>query len=141
MRSGSGKAHAGYAPAAGGFDPGEQCVTVHILQSGEKYRCRKDETLLKGMARLGRKGIPVGCLNGGCGICKIAIRKGGWRKSGDMSREHVSEREEGQGVVLACRVVPQEDIELEVIGRMQRSVLGARTRNASVRSSSEQGPR
>jgi ferredoxin len=76
------------------------------------------------MARLGRRGIPVGCLNGGCGVCKVAVRRGRWRKSGAMSRAHVSEEEESQGIALACRVMPETDIEIEVLGRMQRSVLG-----------------
>lgn len=97
--------------------------TVRILQSGEEYSCHGSETLLSGMARLGRKGIPAGCLNGGCGVCKVAIRKGRWHKSGPMSRTHISEEEEAQGVALACRIVPDEDVELEVIGKMQRSVL------------------
>lgn len=118
--------------ADGGMAASGGWFMVGILQSGEKYRCRSDETLLRGMAELGRKGIPVGCLNGGCGVCKVAIRKGRWRKDGVMSREHVSEQEEAQGIVLACRVTPEEDLELEVIGKMQRSVLGARARNASV---------
>lgn len=82
------------------------------------------ESLLKGMARLGRKSIPVGCLNGGCGVCKVAIRKGSFCKIGVMSRAHVSEEEESRGIVLACRVAPACDIELDVLGKMQKSVLG-----------------
>ncbi len=104
--------------------PADRWLTARIVQSGEDYACRSDETLLAGMARLGRRGIPVGCLNGGCGVCKVAVRRGRWRKSGAMSRAHVSEEEESQGIALACRVMPETDIEIEVLGRMQRSVLG-----------------
>ena len=40
-------------------------VTVAFAQTGESYPCATDESLLNGMLRLGRKGIPVGCVNGG----------------------------------------------------------------------------
>ena len=51
-------------------------VTVEVAQTGESYLCATDESLLKGMLRLGRKGIPVGCVNGGCGVCKVRIVEG-----------------------------------------------------------------
>jgi ferredoxin len=95
--------------------------TVRVVQTGESYQCGGSETLLQGMARLGRKCIPAGCLNGGCGVCKVAIHAGAVRKAGAMSREHVSEQEEAQGVVLACRVVPDGAVDLEVIGKMRKA--------------------
>jgi ferredoxin len=96
--------------------------TVLIWQCEESFSCLHDETLLQGMARLGRKGIPAGCLNGGCGVCKVAIRKGQCTNTGLMSRAHVSVVEESMGIVLACRVRPTCDIELEVVGKLQRLV-------------------
>ncbi|MGV8898552.1 MAG: 2Fe-2S iron-sulfur cluster-binding protein [Burkholderiaceae bacterium] len=97
--------------------------SIRLPQTGETYVCSSDETLLQGMARIGRKGIPAGCLNGGCGVCKVAIRSGDVRKTGAMSRAHISEQDEAQGVVLACRVAPLGDIELEVMGCMKKTVL------------------
>jgi ferredoxin len=99
-------------------------LTISIMHCGERYTCLQSETLLQGMARLGRKGIPAGCLNGGCGVCKVAIRKGRVRKAGLMSRAHVSEEEESRGIVLACRVRPACDIELEVLGKLHKPVFG-----------------
>ena len=32
-----------------------------------------DDHLLRGMERLGRRGIPVGCRGGGCGVCKVQV--------------------------------------------------------------------
>lgn len=96
---------------------------IRLLQTGEIYMCSSAETLLQGMARIGRKGIPAGCLNGGCGVCKVVIRSGNVTKTGAMSRAHVSEQEEAQGVVLACRVAPLCDIDLEVMGCMKKTVL------------------
>ena len=98
---------------------------IRLLQTGEIYLCSSAETLLQGMARIGRKGIPAGCLNGGCGVCKVVIRSGSVTKTGAMSRAHVSGQEEAQGVVLACRVAPLDDIDLEVMGCMKKTVLNA----------------
>lgn len=94
---------------------------VHLPQTGESYQCGDSETLLQGMARIGRKCIPVGCLNGGCGVCKVAIHQGKVHKAGCMSRAHISEEEEARGVVLACRVVPDSELAIEVVGKMRKA--------------------
>ena len=95
---------------------------VLVVETNEEYLCSSTETLLEGMARLGRKCIPVGCVNGGCGVCKVAIVKGQLHKCGPMSRVHVSEAEELQGVLLACRAMPTSAIELTVIGKMKKAI-------------------
>jgi ferredoxin len=95
---------------------------VLVVETKEEYLCSSKETLLEGMARLGRKCIPVGCVNGGCGVCKVAITKGDVHKCGAMSRAHVSEQEESQGVLLACRAMPMSAIELEVLGKMKKAI-------------------
>ena len=95
---------------------------VLVFETGEEYLCGRAETLLEGMARLGRKCIPVGCVNGGCGVCKVAITKGTVHKCGPMSRAHVSEKEELQGVLLACRAMPMSAVELKVIGKMKKAI-------------------
>ncbi|MFY9513768.1 MAG: 2Fe-2S iron-sulfur cluster-binding protein [Rubrivivax sp.] len=95
---------------------------VRVKQTGESYDCAESETLLQGMVRLGRKGIPVGCVNGGCGVCKIRVRVGSVRKVGAMSRAHVSAEEEERGVCLACRVSPLQGVEVEVVGKLQKAL-------------------
>lgn len=45
---------------------------ITIADTGERYSCAGHQSLLAGMEQLGRKGIPIGCRCGGCGICKIA---------------------------------------------------------------------
>lgn len=100
-----------------------ESYTIRFSETGEIYRCGSAETLLQGMARLGRRGIPAGCLNGGCGVCKVEVSRGCVRKTGAMSRAHVSAQEETQGVVLACRVAPRSDVELRVIGKMRKAVV------------------
>lgn len=96
-------------------------LSIHLEQTGETYLCSEAETLLEGMTRLGKRGIPVGCVNGGCGVCKISIRSGRVRKVGAMSRAHVSAEEEAKGVCLACRVAPLEDVVAEVVGKMSKA--------------------
>ncbi|MDD2920586.1 2Fe-2S iron-sulfur cluster-binding protein [Rhodoferax sp.] len=105
--------------------------SIDLVQTGETYLCSETETLLAGMTRLGKRGIPVGCVNGGCGVCKISIRSGRVRKVGAMSRAHVSVEEEAKGVCLACRVAPLEDLAVEVVGKMTRAFTLASVAGAS----------
>lgn len=98
--------------------------TVTIENDGGSYRCSDSVSLLEGMESLGRKGIPVGCRGGGCGVCKVQILSGAYTKR-VMSREHISESEEAQGCVLACRVRPTSAVALRVIGPMKKNVCRA----------------
>lgn len=95
--------------------------TVTIEDTNETYRCDERISLLEGMETLRKKGIPVGCRGGGCGVCKIEIVEGSYSKR-VMSRDHVSEEEEAQDIVLACRVKPTSDVRLRVLGKMKKNV-------------------
>ncbi|MGE3502072.1 MAG: 2Fe-2S iron-sulfur cluster binding domain-containing protein [Porticoccaceae bacterium] len=97
-------------------------VNVHVMQTGESYPCATNESLLQGMLRLGRKGIPVGCVNGGCGVCKVRIAEGRVRVLGPISRAHVTAEEEALGYTLACRVAPTVAVRLEVAGRLAKPI-------------------
>jgi 3-phenylpropionate/trans-cinnamate dioxygenase ferredoxin reductase subunit len=115
--------------AASGASP---CMrSIELVQTGETYLCSETETLLTGMTRLGKRGIPVGCVNGGCGVCKVHIRSGRVRKVGAMSRAHVSVDDEATGVCLACRVAPLEDVVVDVVGKMTKAFAFARVADAS----------
>jgi ferredoxin len=94
---------------------------VVIEETGESFRCAPHESLLVGMERLGKKGIPVGCRGGGCGVCKVEIIDGAFTKR-VMSREYVSHEDEASGRILACRVMPTSDIRLRVLGKMGKNV-------------------
>ena len=98
---------------------------ITILDTHETYDCGGDESLLGAMVKIGRKGIPSGCHGGGCGVCKIHITAGSCRTI-TMSREHVSEEEEQQGIALSCRVFPTSDVSLKVLGNMRKSFCGER---------------
>lgn len=94
---------------------------VLIEDTGEHYACSDARSLLEGMVALGRRGIPLGCRNGGCGVCKVEILSGEF-VTRVMSRAHVSEVDELAGAVLACRVHPRSDIRLAVQGKLRKSV-------------------
>lgn len=76
------------------------------------FDCSENQSLLDAMIRAGRCGIKVGCRNGGCGICRVRITQGRY-STGKMTRSRISEGDEAEGVVLACRVFPSSDISLE----------------------------
>ncbi len=95
-------------------------LNVCVAQTGESYPCATTESLLRGMLKLGRKGIPAGCVNGGCGVCKVRIVEGRVTSLGPVSREHVSAEEERCGVTLACRVAPATAVRLEPLGKFER---------------------
>ena len=95
-------------------------VNVCVAQTGESYPCATTESLLRGMLKLGRKGIPAGCVNGGCGVCKVRIVEGTVTSLGPVSRAHVSVEEERCGITLACRVAPATSVRLQVIGKLEK---------------------
>lgn len=58
------------------------------------------------------KPISVGCRKGGCGACRIRVISGDYTTI-KMSRAHVTEAEEAEGYVLACRIFPASNMEIE----------------------------
>lgn len=111
---------------------------IHVAQSDETFPCAANESLLQGMVRLGRKGIPVGCVNGGCGVCKVRIVSGDIKALGPISRAHVTVDEEQQGYTLACRVAPQTAVDLEVAGKLNKPFSKGRAESATASPVSQQ---
>ncbi|MBL8472634.1 MAG: 2Fe-2S iron-sulfur cluster binding domain-containing protein [Rhodocyclaceae bacterium] len=93
-----------------------QWFRVTIEETGETFECSKDDDLLSGMRNSLCRKIPIGCCNGGCGACRISVTSGEYRVR-KMNRAVVSESEQASGCVLACRVYPQSDLQLKVLGR------------------------
>jgi ferredoxin len=98
-----------------------QAFNVEIADTGETYRCRAEQTVLAGMESLGRRGIPVGCRGGGCGVCKVEVLTGSYDKR-VMNRDHVSVEDEACHRVLACRIRPTSDLQVKVLGTMKKTV-------------------
>jgi ferredoxin len=95
--------------------------TVRITNTDEVISCVAPQNLLYAMEALGRKGIPVGCRGGGCGVCKLRVESG-TVENDTMSRSCVSVVEERQGFVLACRSRPTSDLTVTAVDRLARCV-------------------
>lgn len=94
---------------------------VTIIETGERFECRTDESVLAGLARTGNRGIPVGCRGGGCGVCKIHVISGEYVPQ-KMSADHVDATDLVHHRVLACRISAASDLEIRVLGKMANSV-------------------
>jgi len=86
---------------------------IFVKSAGEEFQCSEDQHLLMAMKAVGKSCIPSGCHGGGCGICKIKILEGDVEQK-VMSRKHVNEREQQQGIALACRVFPRSTVTLKI---------------------------
>ena len=94
--------------------------TVSIEDCGTSFQCDGAKDLLRSMEVLGRRGIPVGCRGGGCGVCKVQITEGQYHTR-KMSRAYLSAEEEAQGIVLACKCFPDSDMRVKVVGKMVKA--------------------
>lgn len=94
---------------------------VQVEEMEGRFQCDCEEPVLTAMARLGRKGIPVGCRGGGCGVCKVQVTSGDYHTL-QMSRQHVSLEEEADGTVLACRLFAHSDLQVRIVGKMKRAL-------------------
>jgi ferredoxin len=95
--------------------------TVRITNTREDFRCAAAQSVLGAMESLGRRGIPVGCRGGGCGVCKVRVDAGQVHTEA-MSRASVSAEEERQGFVLACRARPRSDLTVTAVDRLARCI-------------------
>lgn len=91
---------------------GTQELAMTMIGNDESFACRTGQSLLDAMIAARRTGIKVGCRNGGCGVCRVWIAEGRYQ-SGKMSRSRISEADEQDRVVLACRIFPETALSFE----------------------------
>lgn len=91
--------------------------SIKVADTDITYICSDDESMFNAMHKSGRSIFKGGCAGGGCGVCKVQILEGEYEKFKKMSRAHVSEEEEAQGIVLACCVKPLGDIVLSEVDK------------------------
>lgn len=102
--------------------PDEKAVTkmVYIITvegSGPQFPCTESECVLAAMKRAGQGPLHYGCFGGGCGICKMQIVSGEYHVAKRMSRAHISETEQAEGILLMCCVEPRGDLILKIIDK------------------------
>ncbi|MDR2650255.1 MAG: 2Fe-2S iron-sulfur cluster binding domain-containing protein [Clostridiales bacterium] len=86
---------------------------VITLNAGqESFLCGEDDTVLAAMLRQRRGHLRCGCFGGGCGICKMRIVSGAYHQIKPMSRAHISEAEQAEGLALLCCIAPRGDMVL-----------------------------
>ena len=100
---------------------------ITIVGSGEQFECAEAQNVLAAMERLGRKGIPVGCRGGGCGICRVQVVGSRAFRTLKMSRAQVSIDDEAQGICLACKLIPEGDLMLRPLGVLQHRLIASST--------------
>ena len=64
----------------------------------------------------------VGCRRGGCAICKVDCRSGGFSCNHPVAETVITESERSDGTCLTCRAVPETDISIELRGENVRLV-------------------
>lgn len=96
--------------------------TISLVKTEISFPCSTTQTVLNSMAALTRYiwySFWVSWC--GCGVCVVEVLSG--KFSGlPMSRKHISGKDEANGRVLACRISPQSDLSLKVVGKLQKSV-------------------
>lgn len=90
----------------------QPCLNQVQVQGGSRFSCNSTERVLIAMERSGARCIPVGCRNGGCGICKIRVLSGDYT-TGKMSAAHITEAEAKNHYALACQIYPLSDLVVE----------------------------
>jgi len=97
---------------------------ISIEGTDDSFECGDGQNALAAMEKLGRKGIPVGCRGGGCGICRVQVvgqmASNKNYRTLKMSRAQVSEQDVAAGIALACKLIPQGDILLRPLGKLQK---------------------
>jgi ferredoxin len=95
---------------------------ITIVGTGNVFPCKEGQNVLNAMELLGHKGIPVGCRGGGCGICRVQVLGMGNYRTLKMSRAQISAADEALGIVLACKLVPQDDLRIRPLGLLQKTL-------------------
>lgn len=86
--------------------------TIAIAGGEGEFGCTAGQSLLTAMIAARQSAIKVGCRSGGCGVCRVRVIEGRYQ-SQKMTRSRISEADEAAGIVLACRILPQSNLEVD----------------------------
>lgn len=85
-----------------------------IIIDNSEFIYLENETVLDTLERLGNNDLFIGCRKGGCGACKIKILEGNY-KLNKMNKEHISDEELNNNIVLACCVSPIGNLKIKIL--------------------------
>ena len=98
--------------------------TISIEGISDKFECDAEQNVLAAMEKLGRRGIPVGCRGGGCGVCRVLVvgydQADTKYRTLKMSKAQVSEDDVDAGIALACKLIPEGDLSLRLLGSLKK---------------------
>ena len=95
---------------------------IEIEGCNDAFSCSDDQTVLR-CTEIGlKRRIPVGCRQGGCGVCKVEVLEGNYRAR-VMSRAHVTRDDQEQGRVLACCIWPTSDLRIRVLAPRKKQAI------------------
>ncbi len=87
---------------------------MHTIFVGEQmFLCAKDENLLSADRKSGQR-IFRGCCSGGCGVCKIKIEEGQFRRD-TSSMAVLPENEREENYALACKTYALSDLRIKLL--------------------------
>lgn len=89
--------------------------TIFIKNKSTQRQCLETKNLMDGLCCCSDL-APKGCHNGACGLCKIHVIQGVYETK-KMNRVYISEEEEKNNILLACRVFPRSDMKIEFLPR------------------------
>lgn len=92
---------------------------IRIEPEGKVIHAEPGESLLSALRRGAPGVLVVGCRGGGCGICKIKVVSGEVTL-GVCSVSELPHEERAEGMVLACKAIPQSDLVVERVPRPGR---------------------
>jgi ferredoxin len=112
--------------------PPRRHIVVRLPDGRESaFDCRAEDTVLAAMERCGNRSIPVGCRGGGCGTCRVRVVSGAYR-CGKMSALHVDGAAAAAGFALACRLIAEDDLVIELAPGAHRGRRGAASADNNV---------
>lgn len=86
---------------------------IRVLDGEAKtFYCCEAENLLAAARRQGVS-IPAGCYSGGCGMCKIKVAEGRFRR-GTSSKAVLPDQERQNNYSLACKTYPESELTIKL---------------------------
>jgi ferredoxin len=87
-------------------------LTIKVLDDRESIigLCHENESLLDAVNKHGKK-IPYACKGGGCGLCKIKVEEGEFKR-GRSSKAVLPDHEKAMNYTLACKTYPISDMKI-----------------------------
>jgi len=89
---------------------------IEVVNRNIKVNCKSDENVLHAIEHQASGKFMVGCRFGGCGFCRCKVVEGSYQEL-VMSKTYISEEDQREHIVLACRITPTSDLKIHYLGQ------------------------